>query len=249
MPDPNIGPIQSTLCIPGPWHGREGFERACEEEGLAVQYTHLRDLKTAACLQFSLLPPKPQYGDTFRDLSGGLMCEEEVERVRQHASLLVLFGEGGSTDRLRPLIDFSLRCLRQGGIAVMVESAGKAHSAREWRELLTDPAPTAYVQAFVTMAGDEEAGATYSCGMHNLGLRDAVVKGVHPAEALELLSRFNAYQATDRPTLRDGDVMKLSGGPRRFAIRPAPCTHFDPEHHLHNPLGTWVLEPSAGATP
>ncbi|MBI2923060.1 MAG: hypothetical protein HYY18_18550 [Planctomycetes bacterium] len=238
--------IKATLCIPGPWPHVEPFENASDSEGIVVRYPHLRDRTTGEGVQFDLLPPDARMTEAFRTLSGGLLADEDLERIQRHASVLVLFGDGGSLDRLRPLVELSLRYLRLGGAAVMVESAGKAHSAKEWAELLTNPSPVAYVQAFVTMVHDEAERVTCSCGMHNLGLRDARVKGIEAAEALELLARFNWYQATDRPTIRDGDRTRLSPNLRQFLIRAVPCTLYEAGHPNHNPIGIWELQPADG---
>jgi Domain of unknown function (DUF4261) len=133
--------------------------------------------------------------------------------------------------------------LKCGGIAVKIESTGVAHSAARWIELADDELPLAVLNALVTYVGGN--GEFYSCGMHNIGHRDAVVTAdIAPDSAANLLYQFLLYIAFEDPTIHDNETFSVDENAPRYRVRRSPCTMFPADDLFHNPYGVWQLLPA-----
>ena len=131
--------------------------------------------------------------------------------------------------------------LKAGGIAVKVESSGVAHSAETWREMTDSQFLPNLHRAFVVSVGDKEG--CFSCGMHNLGLRDAVVApdDADPGYAAQLMYRLQLYELLESPDLRHGHTFSLDAESPRFRLLAEDCTTYPSGDPFHNPYGMWRL--------
>ena len=107
--------------------------------------------------------------------------------------------------------------LNCGGAGVKIESTGIAHTPERWRELDASELPVALMDAFVTYVGGD--GGFYSCGMQNIGFRDAVFNsGVSPNDAANLLFTLNAYIALENATIGDGETFSVDATSPRYRV-------------------------------
>jgi hypothetical protein len=121
------------------------------------------------------------------------------------------------------------------------ESSGVAHSAGDWQTLTAAPELSAHYFAYVTLIGDH--GRFYSCGMHNLGLPDAIVPGtLPPNDAAQLLETFLLYLLLEQPNLKNGHTFSINAQAPQYRIQIASCTFYEEDDPFYNPYGMWVLE-------
>jgi hypothetical protein len=173
---------------------------------------------------------------------GGDLPDEELDAIEAHRSVLYLLGDGGSLDKIRALVGIAVRLLPQGGLGIKVETAGVAAPLDRWMSLSQALNPFDLIRCF-TIVGTTERGA-YSCGMHNLGLEDASIEGVPPAEGARVLQKFNLYRLVESPTLRAGQTFALEKGAPAFVLDHRPCTEWPGDDLFFNPFGMWHLAPS-----
>ncbi len=93
----------------------------------------------------------------------------------------------------------------------------------------------------MTLVGDK--GTYYSCGMHNLGYRDALVKGKLSAnQAAAILQSFLLYTLIEKPTIKDGHTFSESATAPHYRLQSMGCTTYPKGHSFFNPYGMWRLE-------
>ena len=130
---------------------------------------------------------------------------------------------------------------------VKVESSGLAHAGADWLDFCQHLAlGTAHRALVVYVSGRV---ATYSCGMHNLGLPEASTERQPAAEAVELLRQFTRYLALEAPQIRAGQTFALAPGAPVYRIEPAPAIAYEPDSLFRNPFGRWHLRPLADLQP
>ncbi len=170
------------------------------------------------------------------------VANQDLENIEAHSFVLYLLKEGGSPDHCRRAMDFANGLLRAGGLAVKVETAGVAHSPADWRKMSERKTVPDLIRAFVVVAMGEET--TYSCGMHNFGLRDAVVASkLSPDEAARLVNRFIVYVLAEQPRLGPGETFSVAMDAPHYRLSAEPCTKFAANDAFHNPYGMWRLTP------
>jgi hypothetical protein len=130
--------------------------------------------------------------------------------------------------------------IEAGGFAVKVESSGIAHSAETWLDFARNSHLNAAHPAFVIYVTGSE---TYSCGMHVLGLPDAIMNSDDSDNAVELLRVFTHYVFAEEPEIRSQQT--FSAGPNEPGYR---LTHerpglYEVDDLFHNPNGYWRLTP------
>jgi len=173
------------------------------------------------------------------------LTSEDLDEIGRHRLCLYLVDErGGSVDSARRIVRFARGLLDAGGLAVKVESAGKAHSKADWMRISDCLDVESVVDAFVVLAG-QPGGDAYSCGMHNIGLPDVDI-GVASdmSETGHLLWTFCRYLATESPALRAGETFSVAQDAPVYRLRHGPCDRFTPGDLFHNPFGVWHLVPA-----
>jgi hypothetical protein len=131
--------------------------------------------------------------------------------------------------------------LRAGGTGVKVESSAVSHSAEGWLDLAAQKPVLALYEAYVTFVRGRDH--YFSCGMHNLGLRDAMVDiAVPPPEAWRLLQAFQQYLLLEDPALEDGQLFRQTPDSPTFRLHREACALYPDDDLLYNPYGMWRLE-------
>jgi hypothetical protein len=96
---------------------------------------------------------------------------------------------------------------------------------------------------FVTLINGEKGA--YSCGMHNLGFRDAALDVQLPPDvASKTLNTFLEYLIRENPKLSDGNTFSVDPKAQRFKIVLEPCRQYPSDDLMHNPYGVWRLSPA-----
>lgn len=235
--------IATIVGVPGTWADREAILAAIAEvDGFAFTGEDIVERQTEQSMLLEIYDHDPAMRQAF-EIAGRAseLGEADLDAVGAHTFCLYLVDQhGGTLDGARRMIRFASALLDAGGLAVKVESSGKAHSAEEWRQMAERPELPALFHAFVTYARAEEG--LYSCGMHNIGYPDVVVAGDLPVnDAGPVIDSFLMYQLLEDPDLGDGDTFGVAADAPRFRIERKPCTLFPEQDPFHNPFGVWEL--------
>jgi len=243
--------IESVICVPGPWQSRDELVQAVHElEGhdgprFMLAGNLMVEAITDDALEWEWHPREISLARAFEVAGRGALDAAELRAIAQAPGHVFLIDpEGGSLPAARRAMIFAEALLRAGGLGVKVETAGVAHSAEAWREATGDAHDLAAVLwAFVATVGDPEQGF-FTCGMHNLGLPEAVVPAsLDPEQAVDLLDVFTLYMAAEEPALEDGQSFAAGEDAPMYELAHQPCEHFPAGQPFHNPLGMWALLP------
>ncbi len=240
--------VKTVVGIPGLWPTRGDLLREFIPLGdeATPRYMLLgplmRDTKTNETLLVEEYAKDPALRDAFAASNQNLEARL-LDRIDEHTRTLYLVDEdGGTVESAERMHRFACAILAAGGLAIKVESAGRALPADIWQEL--DPRnPYHLCEAFVQLVGGDEY--YYSCGMHNLGMPDVMLRGdVDPKTAGNTIFQFMAYMIVENPTLKDGQTFGIARAAPVFRMRKTTCELFALDHLFHNPFGLWELVPA-----
>jgi hypothetical protein len=234
-----------VIGIPGAWKDQSDIVTTIANQGCGYLYAGmiLMHIDTKWSCTLDVYDRDPEMRRAFEIAGGGTLPESELIAIDQHAFTAYLSTDGGSFDNARKLMYAAKALLKCGGIAPKIESTGVAYPASRWNELTDDESPLAVMNAFVTYIGGN--GEYYSCGMHNIGHRDAVVTAdIAPNDAAQLLHQFLLYIALEDPAILDNQTFSVDENNPRYRIVKSPCTMFTPDDLFHNPYGVWHLSPA-----
>ncbi len=230
------------LGIPGRWTDRTDIVAAIAQrsEGFICTGTVLYNTATRDSYHIDVYDHDPALARAFALAGRHSLTETDLRLIADHTYTLYIIGNGGSPDAARRMMQAAAGILRAGGLAVKIETTGKAHSISDWMALANAQEPAALYRAYVTLI--EGNDSFYSCGMHNLGLPDAIVAGKRaPGDAATLLETFLLYLLLEQPRLRDGHTFSVDTDAPRYKLRHVTCTLYDRDDPFYNPYGMWQL--------
>jgi hypothetical protein len=226
------------LCIPGPWRDRDAFCQAIGERGryLAVG-PMLLDLATQERFGLEFQGVDKRMTDAFR-AAAPMLAPALMRTIARHRSVLYLTSEKRNLEGAQALMQAAAHVLECDGLAVKVETTGLAHSAQDWYRLTQDRSPAGAHQAFVVFV---QGKTSYSCGMHNFGLKDALVSDVDSTVAIDTLRHFSWYLLSETPTLAAGQTFATALDGPVFRIENAANEHIASDDLFYNAFGAWRL--------
>ena len=228
--------------IPGTWTDRSAIVEAIakQSDGYLFAGMTLMNIQTKWSCTIEVYDNDPRLRKAFEVAGDEQFDKQLLDQIDGHTHTIYLVTDGGSPENARAVARAANALLDCGGLAVKVESAGIAHTPVRWRELTELEPSFAMLYAFVTYAGDH--GSYYSCGMHNIGHRDAVVTGeLPPREATDLLFAFNKYIAIENVVIADGETFGTDAQSPRFRVNKTDCTEFSADNLFYNPYGVYSL--------
>jgi len=228
---------KTVLCIPGTWMDRSELvaQIAKLSGGYLFAGSALMETATERALEVEVCDHDPRMLTAFQGAGSPWRDTPEMAKIADHTMVLYLVGEGGSTEKARIFMKAAKGLLFAGGMGVKVESSGGAYSPIEWIRM-TDSIGD--FDAFVICVTGEE---TMSCGMHNLGLRDAVVDSLSSENPLSLIHQFNRYVYWEKPTLKAGQTFGVETGAPRYRLTEQNEQPYPDDSLYHNPYGMWRL--------
>jgi hypothetical protein len=238
-----------AIVVPGPWTGLEqlGAALARRKSGLTLAGNRLMDRRTALA-SLELAAEGPHQAAFCRANADSCLTEMDMLQLAGRRPALLAKHSRSSFEAANQLLRAGAVLLDVGGLAVMAESAGLAHSAAHWHELAARHDPADLYRAFVRLALEPEGG--HSCGMHYFGLPDAWARdtgGLRSDGAAGAISRlldsFNAYQLLETPDLADGHLFSPDEWSPWFGVRWQSDPFHAPDDAHHNPFGIWELVP------
>lgn len=243
MPESPTAPL-TVLCIPGPWLSRselvEKIVRGASGYLFAGQVLmHMQTRQTCA-LEFHAADPR--MGAAFRAAGPHWADTADMRRIDSHAAVVYLVADGGTPLQAEALMQAAAALLDAGGLGVKVESSGVAHAPDAWRELCSDLHLFSAHRAYVLYITGPQV---HSCGMHNLGLRDAIVENDGDTSgAVELLRVFTRYLFTESPTIRAGQTFSAAQDEPAYRLLDDAGPAYDADSLFANPFGFWRLVPA-----
>jgi hypothetical protein len=238
-------PITIILGIPGPWASAQELESALSraqtgytlQDGLLIGASG----EHAQACQLELVEHDPDLRRAFELANRLSLTPADLEQIGAHRHTAYLIGRGGALDAAREMMQAGAALLQAGGYGVKVETAGVAHSARDWlmqAERSATHVGALYI-AYVALVGSR--GQYYSCGMHNLGCCDAIVSGLDAAQAGQLLRGFLMSLIHEAPLLISGQTRVSDGAGGQYRLTHEACSTFTPDEPFYNPFGLWRL--------
>lgn len=241
MTEPNAAAPLTVLCIPGPWRTRTDLIEAIvhSHSGYLFAGQILMNMDTKQSCELDFQPADPRMDAAFRASGPHWVGTPEMQRIAGHASVVYLVADGGQAITAEALMQAAAALLDAGGLGVKVESSGIAHSPAAWREMCAELHLFSAHRAYVLYVTGEQV---YSCGMHNLGLRDAIVENDgNTAGAVELLRQFTRYLFTESPTIRAGQTFGVEQDAPVYRLLDDPGPGYEEGSLYANPLGFWRL--------
>jgi len=240
--------MQTVLCIPGPWASRPQFLTALLHARKS-KYIYVGNI--LACLttdtQFLLDLQEPDAALAAAFERAGLfsaMSAAAVASVAEHrmvAYLLAMPEQPASSAGARALAQAASALLDAGGLAVKVETAGKAFEPAKWRELAALETAETLWELFVAQTIKAADGASFTCGMHNLGFKDALVRGLPAADAIKLLREFTYFEVTEQPVLGVGHTFSQTADAPVYRLAEVAQQPYADHPDFANPYGMWEL--------
>lgn len=241
---------ESTIVIgiPGNWKDIDELRHAIDRHSGGYSYSGMMLLHEDKKSSFGveLVDPTPKLREAYEAASFGHLPEDTLKAIEGHSMVVYLIGEGGSLDKAKALMPAVQAVLKAGGLAVKVESTGKAFSKEDWDALCAVEDATHLYDAFVLKL-HAEGDVYYTCGMHNLGFRDAIVGAVDESTAAFALDVFSMYQILEQPHIRPGESFSAKEDLPSFQISEEKDVRFPPEDTLYNRHGLWILHPIVNA--
>lgn len=235
---------QTVIGVPGRWPSRSDIVTSIALRSGGYLFAGMVMVKIGAKDAFTLEIHEhdPKLKNAFSIAGRGRLTKKDMAAIASHTFTLYLVADGGSVKAATKLLHAANALLKSGGLAVKIESAGTAHRAKQWTEFCEADHLGNLLRAYVTYVGSD--GIYYSCGMHNLGYRDAVVEAdISPNDAAKLLHVFLCYLAIEKPTLKDRETFSIDAAAPRYRLFREPCTMYEPGDLFHNPFGMWKLVP------
>ncbi|MEY8860218.1 uncharacterized protein DUF4261 [Tenacibaculum gallaicum] len=240
---------KTILCIPGNWNDRTEIVTAIAENNMndfIFAGMVLLNLKTNKGFELEIYERDDRMKDSFK-FAGMVnrIPEDFLEKIDKHKFVVYLSAETGDLKSAKEIAEAGNAILKSGGTGIKVETTGKAFTKEHWTELLTDFKESNLYQMYVLDSISDGKGTTYTCGMHNLGLKDSIVYNEEFQESVNLLSVFGYYQLIDKPKIQSGQTFSTDMDSPVFEINEERNQPNIGDELFENPYGMWKLERKA----
>lgn len=231
-----------VLCIPGPWQDRSQFmaQIVRDSGGYLFAGRVLLHMASGTAFELEYEPRDPRMAAAFASAGPHWRDSDAMAGIGAHASVAYLIGAGGSRARAEAMMTAAAALLDAGGLGVKVESSGVAHSPAAWRQLCAELAQCSAHRAYVLNITGEQV---HSCGMHQFGMKDAIVDARAAADPVALIHTFTWYLFTEAPAMQEGHTFSVSAQAPRYRLSAEPSMQFEAGDLFANPYGLWRLTP------
>ncbi|ENA1795480.1 hypothetical protein ABF176_002325 [Flavobacterium psychrophilum] len=240
---------KTVLCIPGNWNDRTEVVTAIAENNMnefIFAGMILLNLKSNVGFELEICERDDRMKESFK--WAGMVnsiSEEFLNEVDKHKYVIYLSADTGDTESAKFIAEAGKAILKSGGIGIKVETTGKAFTKEHWTELLNDYEESNLYQMFVLDSINDGEGKTYSCGMHNLGLKDCIVYNEGFQESVNLISIFGYYQLNDKPQIKTNQTFSKEAESTIFLVSEEINQPNKGHELFENPYGMWKLERKA----
>lgn len=237
---------KTILCIPGNWNNRTEIVAAIAEKNMPefiFAGMMLVNLETNKAFELEIYDRDDRMRESFKwaGMVNGI-SEDFLNEIDKHKYVIYLSSETGDLESAKAIAEAGKAILKAGGIGLKVETTGKAFTKKHWFDLLNDFEEDNLYQMFVLDSiSDEDGKTTYSCGMHNLGLKDCIVYNEEFQEAVNLISIFGYYQLIDKPEIKHNQTFSTAVEAPIFVISEEMNQPNKGDEFFENPYGMWKL--------
>ena len=237
---------RTILCIPGTWNDRSEIVQTIAENNLN-EYLFagmiLMNVKTNKGFELEVCERDDRMRESF-GFAGMVnrVSKEFLDQIDKHTYVIYLSTDTGNLEDARALAEAGKAILKSGGIGVKVETTGKAFEKNHWIEILENEEEPSLYPLYVLDSISDGKGTTYSCGMHNLGLKDTIIYGEEFQDSVDLISVFGYYQIVDKPIIEENQTFSVSIEAPVFKIKVESNQPNEGDELFENPYGMWKLE-------
>jgi hypothetical protein len=240
---------KTVLCIPGNWNNRTDIVTTIAKNNInefIFAGMMLLDLKTNTSFELEICERDDRLKESFK-YAGKVnsVSEDFLNDIDKHKYVIYLSAETGDTTSAKSIAEAGKAILKSGGTGIKVETTGKAFTKEHWIELLNNFEESNLYQMFVIDSIIDGRGKTYSCGMHNLGLKDCIVYNEEFQESVNLISIFGYYQLIEKPEIKQNQTFSISEEAPIFVISEEINQPNKGDELFENPYGMWKLERKA----
>ncbi|MFT5823198.1 MAG: hypothetical protein ACI8ZM_004458 [Crocinitomix sp.] len=237
---------RTIICIPGIWNDSSELIAAIienNENEFIFAGNVLLNLKTKVGYELEICERDLRMKDSFK-FAGRVnqVSEEFLNKIDQHKSVVYLIGETGDAESAKTIAEAGLAVLKSGGIGIKIESTGKAFTKELWSDLIVDFQESNLYQMYVLDSISDGKGRTYSCGMHNLGLKDIIIYNEAFQEAVNIISIFGHYLLIEKPEIENNQTFSAQEEAPVFVISEEKNQPNSGDEFFENPYGMWKLE-------
>lgn len=240
---------KTVLCIPGNWNNRSEIVTAISENNMnefIFAGMILLNLKNKNSFELEICDRDERMKESFK--WAGMVnrvSDEFLNEIDKHKYVIYLTAETGDTEKAKLIAEAGKAILKSGGIGIKVETTGKAFTKDHWIDLLDDFDEANLYQMFVLDSICDGIGKTYSCGMHNLGLKDSIVYNEEFQESVNLISIFGYYQLIEKVEIKNNQTFSTEAEGPIFIISEELNQPNKGDELFENPFGIWKLERKA----
>jgi hypothetical protein len=167
--------------------------------------------------------------------------DEALDEIEKHNFVIYISGETGSFKEAENIALAGAAVLKGGGMGIKIDTTGKAFEKSKWLNLIKKFEEIDLYQMFVVDSIIDEEDSVWSCGMHNLGLRDTIISGEKFQTAVDLITIFGYYQILDKPTISAGEIFQPDLNYPQYFITNEPDQPYKGVELYENPFGMWRL--------
>lgn len=239
-----------VIGIPGKWKNRDAIVAAIAQHsgGYIFSGMMLSHTKTNESFGLEIYEKDPNLRQAFEFAGMGQLSETELQAIEEHTFTIYIIGGGGSIELAQKMMTVSQALLNIGGLGIKVETTGKAFNTEAWNAICNLKEEAKYYDAFVTKLRAQD-DVYYTCGMHNLGLRDAVIGAVDMNTAVYTLDVFSIYQIVEQPNIKAGETFSAIEDSPYFEILEEKDTRYPEGDGFYNKYGMWILRPESVKNP
>jgi hypothetical protein len=235
----------SVICIPGSWNNIDELKNAIFSSSngeYMVVGEILLSIKKERHYKFEIGVRDERLAASFKYTGKTTIISEYcLNKIEKHNFVIYISGKTGSLKEAEYIAFAGAAVLRAGGIGIKIETAGKAFEKSKWLNLVENFDETDLYQMFVASPIVDENLGIFSCGMHNLGLRDTIIQGEELQRSIDLVSIFGYYQIFDKPVILHHQTFQPDLQSPKYLITDEPNQPYKGGGLFENPYGMWRL--------
>jgi len=236
---------KSVICIPGLWNNIDELKNlifSSSNGEYMVVGEILLSIKKERHYKFEIGGRDERMTASFKCTGKTTMIPYDcLNKIEKHNFVIYISGETGSLREAENIAFAGAEVLKAGGIGIKIDTAGKAFEKSEWLNLVKNFDETDLYQMFVASPIVDEKSGVFSCGMHNLGLKDTIIQGEELQRSIDLVSIFGYYQIFDKPVILPHQTFQPDLQSPKYLITDEPNQPYKGRGLFENPYGMWRL--------
>jgi hypothetical protein len=237
--------IEIILCIPGQWKDRSEIVTAlaaANPNEYIFEGTAIVHIPTNEKFEVNIQERNSKLTGSFKVAGQGRINDRELAMIDTHSFIVYLIGKGGNMIEAEKTMNAGQAFINAGGLAMKIETSGKSFTKAQWAKVMDEQGETKFYEAFIVLLRAKDK-SVYSCGMHNLGLRDIVCDPtLESNQATTLIRKFIFHLLKDKPEIRNGDVFSIYPKSPGFKIFEEKCKIYAKDDLFFNAIGMYRLQ-------